>query len=114
MKEQNKNTREIRTYDIQLSTFWGSIKVRSKITQEIGSKTVCIQHGWWQSCPELGLPGYDPYTFEGANANLLCDNELCDPISGSVHIKGIPCRIDKLEEQLHLKRKINIMNKIIL
>jgi len=27
---------------------------------------VAAQHGWWQGCAELGLPGYDPFSAEGA------------------------------------------------
>ena len=81
---------------VSLETLEGKIRVTAKITDRIGPRTVCIQHGWWQSCPELGLPGYDPFSSEGANANLLYSTRHIDPVSGSVPYKAYLCRVDKL------------------
>ena len=50
-------------------------------------------HGWWQACPDLGLPGYDPFSAEGANVNLIIDNDVIDPITGSVPHRSYPCRV---------------------
>ena len=52
-----------------------------------------VMHGWWQGCPELGLPGYDPFSPEGANVNLVIDNDVIDPITGSVPHRSYPCRV---------------------
>ena len=54
---------------------------------------VATAHGWWQGCRELGLPGYDPFGPEGANANLLVSNDAIDPISGSVPHRSQRCRV---------------------
>jgi len=78
-----------------LETPHASITLQAKLTDGIPYNVVCTQHGWWQACPELNLPGFDPYSPEGANANLLYDIEELDPISGSVHIKGYPCNVRK-------------------
>jgi anaerobic selenocysteine-containing dehydrogenase len=76
-----------------VETAYGSATLQAKLTEEIPHNVVCAQHGWWQACPELSLPGYDPYSTRGANVNLLySDNEL-DPISGSLPIKGHPCNV---------------------
>ncbi len=80
---------------VKLETRQGSIKVMAKVTEDIAPGVVNTQHGWWQACPELGLPGYDPYSSEGANVNLLVANDLTDPISGSVPHKGYPCEVRK-------------------
>jgi anaerobic selenocysteine-containing dehydrogenase len=96
------NIKEARELDIQnddwvyVETPFGKIRVRTRLNHEIGRNVVCIQHGWWQSCPELDLPGYDPYSSDGANANLLYSTESIDEISGSVPYKAYLCRVSKI------------------
>ncbi len=81
---------------VRVETPAGKIRLRSKLTEGISPDVVCIQHGWWQSCPELKLPGYDPYSADGANANLLYDTEYVDAITGSVPYKSYLCNISKI------------------
>lgn len=78
---------------IVLETPNASITLQAKLTDGVQHDVVCTQHGWWQDCPELDLPSYDPYSPEGANVNLLYTSEERDPISGSLHIKGYPCNV---------------------
>ena len=56
------------------------------------------QHGWWQSCPNLGLPGYDPLGPDGANINLVIGDEVLDPVSGAAPHRAYPCQLQKLDE----------------
>ncbi len=83
---------------VYVKTPFGKVKLKAKLTHRIAADVVCIQHGWWQSCPELDLPGYDPYSSEGANANLLYSTESIDKISGSVPYKAYLCKISKILE----------------
>jgi len=69
---------------------------KARLTHGIAVDILCIQHGWWQSCPELDLPGYDPYSSEGANANLLYSTKYIDKISGSVPYKAYLCKVCKI------------------
>jgi len=78
-----------------VETPYGAITLQAKPTDAILYDVVCTQNGWWQACPELGLPGYDPYSSTGANTALLFSAENVDPISGSVLMKGHPCRVRK-------------------
>jgi len=78
-----------------VETPYGAITLKAKPTDAILYDVVCTQNGWWQACPELGLPGYDPYSSTGANTALLFSAENVDPISGSVLMKGHPCRVRK-------------------
>ncbi len=71
----------------------GAIKVRGKLTHRILPGVVCVQHGWWQPCGELELPGHDPFSDGGANANGLVDAEHRDPISGSLPHRSALCRV---------------------
>ena len=60
---------------------------------ELPRKVVRVMHGWWQGCPDLDLPGYDPFSPDGANVNLIIDNDVIDPITGSVPHRSYPCRV---------------------
>jgi anaerobic selenocysteine-containing dehydrogenase len=78
-----------------VETPYGSITLQARLTDEILYDVVCTQNGWWQSCPELNLPGYDPYSSEGANVAFLFSPENRDPISGALLLKGHPCNVRK-------------------
>jgi anaerobic selenocysteine-containing dehydrogenase len=80
---------------VVLETPYGRISLLAKVTDAIAYNVVCTQNGWWQECKDLRLPGYDPYSPEGANVNLLYRTEGKDPISGSLFLKGHPCKVVK-------------------
>ncbi len=71
----------------------GAIKVKARVTTNIVPGAVCVQHGWWQGCKELELPGYDAYDSTGANAAMLIGTDLADPISGSLPHRSYLCRV---------------------
>ncbi|MDE0213693.1 MAG: molybdopterin-dependent oxidoreductase [Deltaproteobacteria bacterium] len=71
----------------------GAVKVRANLTARIIPGVVCLQHGWWQPCRELELPGHDPFSGLGANPNGLVDAEHRDPISGSLPHRSSLCRV---------------------
>jgi anaerobic selenocysteine-containing dehydrogenase len=75
----------------------GTIKVKARVTPNIVVGVVCIQHGWWQACKELELPGYDPYDSTGANAATLIGADLADPVSGSLPHRSYLCRVRAAE-----------------
>jgi len=81
---------------VAIETSNATIKVKAKLTNVVSPSVVCMQHGWWQECEELGLPPYDPYSRDGANVNLLYSAKVSDPVSGSFPMKGYPCIIRKL------------------
>jgi anaerobic selenocysteine-containing dehydrogenase len=75
----------------------GAIKVRARVTPNIVPGVVCCQHGWWQACKELKLPGYNPYEANGANPSTLIGTDLADPISGSLPHRSYLCRVRPAE-----------------
>ena len=75
----------------------GAVRVRSRLTGRILPGVVCVQHGWWQPCPDLDLPGHDPYSEAGANPNGLVDAEHRDPVSGSLPHRSSLCRVRPAE-----------------
>jgi len=82
---------------IRLETAMGGIRLKAKLNPSLHPKVVATQYGWWQDCKELGLPGYNPFTRDGANVNLIISNKASDPISGAVAHRSQPCRVRKLD-----------------
>ena len=58
----------------------GSIKLSATITEDIHPLVLSLQHGWNE-----------------ANANILTDDQACDPISGYPAFKSVACRVRKVE-----------------
>ncbi|WP_243866243.1 molybdopterin-containing oxidoreductase family protein [Actinophytocola oryzae] len=81
---------------VRLATASGAIRLRAKVSTSVAAGVVATQTGWWEACEELGLPGHDPFSADGANVNLIISNAVRDPISGSVPVKDYPCRIEPL------------------
>jgi anaerobic selenocysteine-containing dehydrogenase len=78
---------------VLVETQYGRIRARADVTDAIKLGTVCIYHGWWEGCEELGRPPLDPYTADGSNANLLIGTDLSDPISGAIPHRSTLCRV---------------------
>ena len=70
-----------------------SIRAKARVTDAIAPGIVCCQHGWWQECKALELPGYDSYGAGSANPSLLIGSEIADPISGSLPHRSFLCRV---------------------
>ena len=69
---------------VRIETPQGSVRARARLNDTLAPGVVCGQHGWWQACQEIGAPGYDPFSPDGANLNIIIGNEAIDPVSGSV------------------------------
>lgn len=82
---------------VHIETPSGSVRARAKLNATLEPSVVCGQHGWWQACPEIGAPGYDPFGPDGANFNLIIGNDAIDPVSGSVPHRAYLCQIRRAE-----------------
>jgi anaerobic selenocysteine-containing dehydrogenase len=71
----------------------GAMRARARLNDMLDAEVVCGEHGWWQACPELGAPGYDPFSNDGSNYNLLIGNAAIDPTSGSVPHRAYVCQV---------------------
>jgi anaerobic selenocysteine-containing dehydrogenase len=78
---------------VRLETPHGAIRARAKFNASLDPRVVCAQHGWWQACPELDLPGYDPFGPDSANLNLVLRQTPSDPISGSSPLRASVCAV---------------------
>lgn len=79
-----------------LETPEGSVRARARLNDTLKPDVVCGQHGWWQACPEISAPGYDPFSSEGANFNMIIGNDAIDPVSGSVPHRGYVCQVRRV------------------
>jgi anaerobic selenocysteine-containing dehydrogenase len=90
------DARGIRAGDwVSVETPEGRVRARARLNESLEPSVVCGQHGWWQACPEIGAPGYDPFGPEGANLNLIIGNAAVDPMSGSVPHRAYLCQIHR-------------------
>lgn len=78
---------------VQIETPAGSVRARAVFNASLEPSVVCGQHGWWQACEEIGAPGYDPFSADGANLNLLVRHEPSDPIGGAVPHRAYVCEV---------------------
>ena len=78
---------------VSIDTPKGSVRARAKLNAHLDPEVVFGQHGWWQACEELDLPGYPPYGPGSANLNLVLSQTPSDPISGSSPLRASMCEI---------------------
>ena len=84
--------------DIRLSTTLGSVTMKVSIRDGMPDGLVRVPHGWWkpEQTPGLaaGLSGAMTY----ADAQLCRDDpDYLDREQGVPHLKGVPCRLAKVE-----------------
>jgi anaerobic selenocysteine-containing dehydrogenase len=73
-----------------------SVRARARINDQLDPRVAVGTHGWWQSCTEIGAPGYEPFESTGSNFNLLVATADRDPVSGTVSHRGYLCEIRRV------------------
>ncbi|MDA0158783.1 molybdopterin-dependent oxidoreductase [Solirubrobacter ginsenosidimutans] len=84
---------------VRIVTPNGAVRARARLNSTLDPGVVCGQHGWWQGCAELGLPGYPPYGPDSANLNLILRQEPSDPVSGSAPLRASLCEVERIDTQ---------------
>jgi anaerobic selenocysteine-containing dehydrogenase len=83
---------------VRLDTPHGSIRARARLNTTLDPQVVFGQHGWWQPCDELGLPGYPPIGPGSANLNLVLGQQPADPVSGTSPLRASVCDVALLAD----------------
>jgi anaerobic selenocysteine-containing dehydrogenase len=83
---------------VRLETPHGSVRARAKFNASLDPAVVFGQHGWWQACAELGLPGYPVLGDGSANLNAVLQQQPSDPISGSSPLRSSICNVSRIEQ----------------
>jgi anaerobic selenocysteine-containing dehydrogenase len=66
----------------------GTIEVPVQVTEDVMPGVVSIPHGWGHGVPgsRMAVAG----AHAGANSNVLCDEQVVEPLSGTAVLNGIP------------------------
>ena len=75
----------------------GAMRARARLNDSLDPSVVCGEHGWWQACGEIGAPGYEVFSENGSNYNLLIGNSEVDPVSGSVPHRAYMCEVRRAD-----------------
>ncbi|MEU8872164.1 molybdopterin-dependent oxidoreductase [Streptomyces javensis] len=95
--EQAATDRDITDGDlVEITTRNAAVRMRARVDPGLHPDTVVAEYGWWQSAPDLALPGSDPLADGEQNYNLLIDDTSHDPISGSVPLRSTPCDVRRI------------------
>ena len=78
---------------VSIETPEGSMRARARFSDSLDPRVVVGEHGWWQSCGEIGAPGYDPFGPASAAYNLLIGGGARDPVSGTASHRSYLCEI---------------------
>ena len=86
--------KELKSGDwMTIETRIGRAQMRVRTDETVSPQVVVADYGFWQACPDLGLPGSRPGDPQGNNYNNVISNDECDPISGSVALRSFACNI---------------------
>jgi anaerobic selenocysteine-containing dehydrogenase len=78
---------------VAIETPEGRVRACAQLNDSLDPRVVVGQHGWWQACVALGEDGYDPFSPDGANLNLLIGGAVRDPVSGTASHRAYLCEI---------------------
>jgi anaerobic selenocysteine-containing dehydrogenase len=84
---------------VSIETPEGSVRARARLNADLDPRVVVGEHGWWQSCAELGTPGHDPFGPMGANFNLLIGTAARDPVSGTPSHRSYLCQVRPVAQE---------------
>jgi anaerobic selenocysteine-containing dehydrogenase len=87
---------------VEITTPKGGVRACAAFNDTLSPDVVSGQHGWFEPCEELALPGYPPFGPGSANLNLVLSQTRSDPISGSSPLRAQVCQVTRLAQALHV------------
>jgi anaerobic selenocysteine-containing dehydrogenase/ferredoxin-NADP reductase len=78
---------------VEIVTAQGTVRMRARVDPLLHDEVVYAEYGWWQSAPDLALPGSDPLADGGLNYNVLVDDTHHDPVSGAAPLRSVACDV---------------------
>jgi anaerobic selenocysteine-containing dehydrogenase len=85
---------------VEITTPKGSVRARASFNATLAPDVVCGQHGWFEPCEELDLPGHPAFGPGSANLNLVLSQTPSDPISGSSPLRAQVCEVVPLAGEM--------------
>jgi anaerobic selenocysteine-containing dehydrogenase len=81
---------------VEIRTPMGGVSARASFNHTLSPQVVSGEHGWFEPCEELGLPGFPPFGPGSANLNLVLAQTPSDPVSGSSPLRAQMCQVTRL------------------
>jgi anaerobic selenocysteine-containing dehydrogenase len=81
---------------VEIATPKGRVRARAAFNTTLDPGVVFGEHGWFEPCEELELPGYPAFGPGSANLNLALSQTPSDPISGSSPLRAQVCDVAPL------------------
>jgi anaerobic selenocysteine-containing dehydrogenase len=78
---------------VAIETPEGSVRMRARLNHSLDPRVVVGEHGWWQSCTEIGASAYDPFGPQSASLNLIIGTAVRDRVSGTASHRSYLCEI---------------------
>tara|TARA_Y100000031_G_scaffold156686_2_gene212422 strand:- start:2335 stop:4407 length:2073 start_codon:yes stop_codon:yes gene_type:complete len=76
---------------VNIETAKGKIKQKLDLDKDLDPKVVYASFGWWFPEEPDNL-----FEWDRSNVNILFDTDQEEPVTGTVEVRGIPCRISKI------------------
>ena len=71
----------------------GRAVMQAHLDGDLSDDIAVAEYGWWQACPDLGLPGFQVLGEDDASYNSLTTDDGRDPISGAPAYRTTACDI---------------------
>lgn len=81
---------------VQVSSRVGTIEVPAEVTDDVMPGVVSIPHGWGHDAPGVEMDVARAHA--GVNSNVLTDEDVLDPLSGTAVLNGIPVELAPVRE----------------
>jgi anaerobic selenocysteine-containing dehydrogenase len=75
---------------VYIETTKGRIKQKLDLDKNLDPKVVYASFGWWFPEEPDNL-----FEWDRSNVNILFDTDLEEPVTGTVEVRGVPCRVSK-------------------
>jgi anaerobic selenocysteine-containing dehydrogenase len=77
--------------DVRVTSRVGAIEVPAEITDDVMPGVVSIPHGWGHDAPGVEMDVARAHA--GVNSNVLTDESVLEPLSGTAVLNGIPVEL---------------------
>ncbi|WGF86265.1 molybdopterin-dependent oxidoreductase [Marinivivus vitaminiproducens] len=78
-----------------ITTGIGRVAMRLALSSAQDETVVVAEYGWWQACPDLGLPGYPVTGPASVNTNAIIGDDRIDPLSGALPLRSVRCDVTR-------------------
>lgn len=79
---------------VQVCTPLGSVRLKARVDAALHDHVAIAEFGWWQGCEPLGHADVGVEGPKSSNINAILGDSERDPVSGSVPLRAVMCRIE--------------------